>query len=174
MGRKKLSYEFVKEHVEQRGLDILLSKEYKNAHTKLQFQCKKDKHFYEMTWGNYQQGKRCPVCKIEKLKKLKLSYEQVKEYVEQRGIDILLSKEYRGYIKKYKFQCKKDNNVYEMTWNNYQQGKRCPMCAGNIKLSYEQIKQHIEKRGVDILLSKEYKNAHIKLQFQCKKDDNVY
>ena len=45
---KKLSHEFVKQHVDQRNLDVLLSKEYKNAHTKLQFKCKKDNHVYEM------------------------------------------------------------------------------------------------------------------------------
>ena len=38
-------------------------------------------------------------------------------------------------MKKHKFQCKKDGNVYEMIWNNYQQGQRCPVCCYNSQSS---------------------------------------
>ena len=169
---KKLSYEFVKEHVEQRNLDVLLSKEYKGALKKLKFQCKKDKHVYEMTWNDYYNGgHRCPICGGTS----KLSYEQVKEHVEQRNLDVLLSKQYKNNKTKLQFQCKKDNHVYEMTWNSYKQGSRCPVCKiEKLKLSYEQVKEYVEQRNLDVLLSKEYKNSRTKLQFQCKKDGHVY
>lgn len=57
---KKLTYEYVKEQIEKKGYK-LLSKEYKNAHTKLKIQCSK-KHIYKVMWCNFKRGDRCPIC----------------------------------------------------------------------------------------------------------------
>ena len=46
---KRLTFEYVKEWVENNSECILLSTEYKNAKTKLKFKCKCGKEF-ERTW----------------------------------------------------------------------------------------------------------------------------
>lgn len=55
-----------------------------------------------------------------------------------------------------------------MTYNNFQQGHRCPCCAGNKNFTYEEVKKQIESRG-HRLLSTEYKNTHAKLRVECSR-----
>jgi len=60
MGKKKLTYEYVKEEIEKERYK-LLSNEYINAKTKLELECPKG-HKYEVKWNKWQQGTRCPIC----------------------------------------------------------------------------------------------------------------
>jgi len=57
---------------------------------------------------------------------------------------------------------------YESKWDYFKQGRRCPLCNGSIKHSYEFVKCQIEKTGYT-LVSTEYVNAHTKLLIQCDK-----
>ena len=58
---KKLTYEFVKSQFEKEGY-TLLSKEYINSDTKLDYRCP-NKHKHSITWSNWKSGWRCPTCK---------------------------------------------------------------------------------------------------------------
>jgi len=58
---KKLTYEYVKEYIESYDGYKLLSEEYKNNSEKLKIQCPEG-HIYEVTFGNFKSGQRCPVC----------------------------------------------------------------------------------------------------------------
>lgn len=138
---------------------ILLSEQYKNAHTKLDIQCDRG-HQYKVTWGSFQQGYRCPYCagKI-------LSYQQIRQFVEQQGY-VLLSKQYKNCKAKLDIQCDKGHQ-YKATWDSFKQGNRCPYCARKI-VDYQQIKRFVEQQGY-ALLSKRYKNCKTKLDFQCDK-----
>jgi len=57
---KRFSYDFIKSQIEKEGYK-LLSKEYKNANTKLKVECSEG-HQYYVKYGNFQQRKRCPIC----------------------------------------------------------------------------------------------------------------
>lgn len=57
----------------------------------------------------------------------RINYEYVKEYVEIQGYK-LLSSEYISAKTKLMFICP-NGHEFEMTWNGFQQGKRCPLCA---------------------------------------------
>ena len=59
-GTPKLTIEYVKEHIESKGHE-LLAKEYKDAHTKLEIKCPKG-HIFWMNWNNFYTGHRCPKC----------------------------------------------------------------------------------------------------------------
>ena len=96
----------------------------------------------------------------------KHSYEYVKEYIESFGYT-LLSKEYKNAHTKLKIKCDK-NHIFVINWNDFQQGRRCGICYGNKKHSYEYVKEYVESFGYT-LLSKEYKNNRTKLQMQCDK-----
>lgn len=56
----KPSFESIKRSFEKEGY-TLLSKEYKNAFSKLDYVCLQG-HNRSVTWGNWQSGKRCKIC----------------------------------------------------------------------------------------------------------------
>lgn len=60
VGSAKLTIEFVRAKFEKEGF-ILLSKEYVNSKTKLDYTCPQG-HKHSMLWGNFQQGARCLTC----------------------------------------------------------------------------------------------------------------
>jgi rubredoxin len=96
----------------------------------------------------------------------KLDYHEVKANIEQQGYT-LLSKRYKNVRSKLSVQCDKGHQ-YRTTWNNFQQGYRCPHCAGNRKLTHERVKKFVADQG-HRLLSKEYKNGYTKLDISCPK-----
>ena len=117
--KTRWSIERVKGFIEQQRY-ILLSQEYKNAHTKLNIECNKG-HKYQATWDKFRQGCRCPYCAGKKV-----TFEQVKDYIEQQGY-ILLSKEYINCKTKLLVQCPKGHK-WGARYNDFQQGYRCPTC----------------------------------------------
>lgn len=67
-GIKVHSLEFVRQQFIAEGLE-LLSGEYKNAHMKLTYRCLKHAdEIQRITWNNFERGKRCPRCAIERRK----------------------------------------------------------------------------------------------------------
>jgi rubredoxin len=161
---KKVTYSQVREHIEQQGY-FLLSQQYKNNSTKLDVRCNKG-HKYEVSWSNFRQGSRCPYCN-----KKKVTYQQVKDYIEQQG-HYLLSLNYTNSSTNLDFECK-EGHRYQMTWDRFKQGCRCPTCGNKkkgstLRLTYQYIKNHIGQHGY-VLLSKQYKNNNIKLNVQCNK-----
>lgn len=162
---KKFTYEEVKEYIEQFGYK-LLSDEYVNARKHLEIECDKG-HKYEVTFSAFKnQNQRCPYCSVN----AKLSYSEVKDYIENEGYK-LLSDEYKNANTKLLIECNKGHK-YEVRFNNFKdQGQRCPICfhekrAKELTLAYEHVKQYIENFGYK-LLSKEYINTHEKLLIRC-------
>ena len=75
---------------------------------------------------------------------------------------------YKGVNHKTFWECGKLHGPWEATPNNVQQGKWCPYCARNIKLTIVYCRKlAIECCG--LCLSKEYKNAHTPLEWECAK-----
>jgi len=157
---KRLSYNYVKNYIESFGY-TLLSDTYKNVHIKLKLECDKG-HEYESNFNNFKKGNRCPVCAGKK----KHTYNEVRQYIENQDYT-LLSDTYNNAHTKLKVRCDKGHE-YEVSFANFQQGYRCPVCAGNVKLTYNYVKQYIEKEGYT-LLSNAYKNAFNKLKIKCPK-----
>lgn len=163
---KRLSYSFVKETFEKEGY-TLLSKDYINNYTKLRYICPNG-HRHSVTWrdwysvGNNKDGKgsRCPYCS----NKIKLTYEFVKSEFEEEGYE-LLSTEYVNNHTKLDYLCP-DGHEHSITWNDWQQGYRCPYCYGNVQYGFEEIKSSFEKEGY-ILLSEVYVNNKTKLSYIC-------
>jgi len=98
----------------------------------------------------------------------KFTYEYVKSIIEKEGYQ-LLSKEYINANTKLHLCCSK-GHVYFARWRNFQQGKRCPYCAGKIKYTYEDVKSVIEYNGYK-LLSGSYE-SRVKLKLQCSEGHN--
>jgi len=119
-GIPKLTYEFIKGKIENEGYK-LLSKEYKNAHKKLDIECSKG-HIFKMKWNTWQQGGGCPYCSgyILTIEFIKGEIEKVEGYK-------LLSKQYKGSHKKLLMKCP-EGHKYMVSWNYWKQGCRCPQC----------------------------------------------
>ena len=102
----------------------------------------------------------------------KLTYEEVKQYIESFGYT-LLSEEYINNRTPLKMICPESHITETITYSNFKKGYRCLEC-GKIKahdkqrFSYEEVKEYIESFNYK-LLSTEYKNARTNLIIQCDK-----
>jgi len=156
---KKLTYEFVKEQFEKEGYE-LLSKEYISANSKLKYRCPKG-HEHNITWANWQQEYRCPICAADKHR---TKIEAIKASFESCDYE-LLTTEYINNQQKLRYICP-DGHKHSVTWNDWQQGHRCSHCAGNARKTIELIKPEFEKENW-ILKSIEYVNNKQKLDCVC-------
>ena len=162
----RLTYEYVKDYIEKFGYE-LLSKEYIDNQTKLLVRCPCG-HEYEVRYASFQQGRRCKTCRDNKYR---TSYEDVKNFIESIGYE-LLSDEYKNENKKIKVRCNKGHE-YETRLSSLKEGCRCKKCitheiAKNKKHSYEYIKNYIEDFGYE-LLSSEYDCDSEKIILKCPK-----
>jgi hypothetical protein len=101
----------------------------------------------------------------------KLTYDEVSEYIEGFNYK-LISNEYKNANSTLEIQCDK-GHMFEMKWASFQQGRRCTICNGGIKLTYEQVKNEINKSGC-LLLSDTYINSSTKLKIKCKCGNSFY
>ena len=97
----------------------------------------------------------------------KLTHEFVKGKVEENGKLGLLSPTYENAHVKLELECLVCGNLFKMKYNCLQQGRGCPACAGNIKLTHEFVKEKIEENGKLGLLSPTYEGSQIKLELEC-------
>jgi 5-methylcytosine-specific restriction endonuclease McrA len=128
---KNITYEFVKENFENEDY-VLLSKEYKNAHTKLEYICSNG-HKHSISWRSWQQGHRCFYCNGKPI----ITIEEVKKSFESKDY-VLLSEEYKNSNTKLDYICSKGHK-HSITWSAWNQGERCLICyitrisgAGNV------------------------------------------
>jgi hypothetical protein len=162
----KYTYDYVKSYIESRGYE-LLSKEYINSVKNIQMKCPRN-HIIEMRFGNFHNGSKCFICNGTP----KHTYDYVKSFIENKGYG-LLSTEYNRNSDKLSIKCDKEH-IFDMTFNDFQQGSLCPDCNDELRGSYtrnsiEYIRNEIEKIDGYILLSTEYKSNKTKLKIRCNK-----
>lgn len=110
--------------------------------------------------------------------KTRLTYQEVKEYIESFGYE-LLSKEYKNNKEYILIKCPNLNHeAYEVRFDNFKSGKRCKKCkyenhAKELALTYEDVKKYIESFEYQ-LLSEEYTNSHKKLKMICSEGHVCY
>jgi len=100
----------------------LLSKEYVNAHTKLEYTCPEG-HSHSIVWGSWYLGRRCPYCSRKAIKNIK----DIAVSFSDAGYK-LLSKKYINSKTKLEYICPEGHNNF-ISWSNWNQGFRCPTCA---------------------------------------------
>lgn len=161
---KRLTFNEVKKYIESFGYKVL-STDYKNNKTKLEIMCPEG-HVFSMKFNAFKGGTRCPICCGNQ----KLTYEYVKEYIENEGYKIL-SNEYVNNRSKLEIMCP-HGHVFLVKFNNFKNGSRCPVCYGHIKHSYDEVKNIFESNGYK-LLSDEYVNKDEKLEIMCP-DGHIY
>jgi len=153
----KYTYEYIKTYIENKGYK-LLSNEYVNSHSKIQVMCNKG-HEYSVSFKQFKKGQRCPYCYGNNNK----TQSEVEKIIKKEGYIVL--SEYKNAKEKIKLQCPK-GHIFKTRFNNFQQGQRCPVCNGGIRLVYDYVKGVIEKEGYK-LVSTKYINAIKKIKVQC-------
>ena len=138
--QKKLTIEEIKKFTNKKK-GKCLSDVYKNAHSKLKWQCenghiwktKASTIIYLKTW--------CPKCAIERIKNgiKKYNIDNMKEFVKEKGGDCLSNK-FINSNKKLRWKCKK-GHIWEQRWSNIKNGSWCPKCMAE-KRRLEWINQY--------------------------------
>lgn len=145
-GGVRHSYEDIKKYIESFNYKIL-SNEYKNNHTKLILRCPKN-HEFKMDFGHFKREQRCPICQGV----FKYTIEEVKEYIKSFEYE-LLSTEYKNTHSKLKVKCF-NNHEYEVTFHNFQQGYRCPIC--NISKGEQRIIDWLDNNNIEYIYDQPY------------------
>lgn len=97
--------------------------------------------------------------------------EFIREDFERNGW-VLSSTDYKNNYTKLECVCPNGHSC-SISWSNWQQGRRCPicakrLCAEKLKKDFNIIKESFENNGCTLLtIESEYKNAHQKLDYIC-------
>lgn len=128
----------------------ILSKVYKNAHVKLKFIHNECGFKFFMDWTSFfNRGSRCPRC----MKRAKPTVKEMSKLCKERGYK-LLSKEY-SLKEKLEFQHISCGYIFNVVWNNFQQGHGCPKCKRSSmeRIAEEFIMKNGFKRGRDYFIN---------------------
>ena len=108
-------------------------------------------HKHSISWDKWKNGERCIFCNKPVLQGIDF----IRRKFEKEGYQ-LLSDIYIDCKTKLEFICP-SNHRYSISWNKWQQGRRCGKCAKNKKKSLSFIKSEFAKAGY-ILLDTKYKD----------------
>ena len=137
----------------------IISETYLGTDIKLKFQCNKG-HMWQAEPGNIKTGNWCPTCAgknptIEEFQKIAK---------EKKGK--CLSTIYINQYSKLKWECE-EGHKFESSAQIIKSGAWCAACAGNKKLTLEEM-QEIAKKKNGRCLSTEYINSGTKLEWECE------
>jgi len=175
---KKLSYEYIKNFIENAAYQ-LINTEYVNNKTKLDLVCPNN-HSFQMTWNHFRDGSRCPQCKYEKLsEKFRFDYDYVKYFIEVESNSgfKLISTEYKNNSEKLHMKCPNNHDVY-ITFSCFRnQGIRCKECSGLKQKTTDVFKKEVfDLVGDEYTVLGEYKNTKTKILMRheiCKTEYEV-
>ncbi len=161
---KKHSIEFIRKSFEKEGYQ-LLSKEYTEAHQKLNFKCNKG-HIHSITYASWSRGTRCSYCYYEKIgDRCRIDFNIIKKSFKNAGYK-LFSKKYKGNKQKLAYECPHGHKS-EITWHGWSAGQRCKKCFYiSRKTPINDLKKEFTKRGYT-LLSTKYKDVNSKIKYIC-------
>jgi G:T-mismatch repair DNA endonuclease (very short patch repair protein) len=138
----------------------ILECNYVNARSVIKYKCSRG-HIFTTNWVNWYSGNRCPICSRDKIK---LEYDAVKKAFESEDY-VLLEDNYVNSRTKMRYRCPRGNE-HSMSWNAWRQGRRCPCCRTNAKLTIDFVRQSFEKENYK-LLDDVYINSNTKLKYEC-------
>ena len=162
MGRPPLTIEEMQEIAERRG-GRCLSKIYKRANIKLEWECSKG-HKWRAVPANVKHGTWCPFCAGNSI----LTIQEMQKIAKSHG-GRCLSKTYDGVFVKLHWECSNKHRFWADPGPIINRGVWCPEC-GRIKkrLTLERTQEIAELRG-GRCLSTAYKDIDSKLKWQCSK-----
>jgi len=106
----------------------------------------------------------------------RLTYEEVKDFIESEGFT-LLSDEYTRGKEKLTIRCKKGHEE-PIIFNNFKTRRRCPKCAieernEKKRIKPDKVKELVESEGHELLeITEGYKGEHKRLLVSCPNKDH--
>lgn len=178
-----LTYEKVKERIENNSECLLISTEYKNSKTPLEILCSCKQHTFFTTLPSFENGKtRCKECSTEYRRSLKTyTYEQVLDFVNSTNCK-LITTEYINAQIPMDFTCEVDgcNETFTTTYNIFKNSGRRKCTKHSYEevgrknaLTYDYVKEYIENLGSK-LLSDIYINNSEKIEVICTECKTPY
>lgn len=161
----KYSFDEVRKIFEDNGCE-LLSSEYINNKSKLDFKCKCGRLSTKVL-SEFLERSNCAKCSHEERAALvKYSYEEVVTFFEEKECD-LVSTEYKNNLSKLNYVCHCGNES-STTLNNFLRRGDCRKCweKSRIKYTSEYVKSIIEEEGCKYI-SQEKENSNTKVTFIC-------
>ena len=158
---RKLTTEEFKEQIKDYSVKLL--GEYKGAHTKTLFKCKKCDYEWLVRPNNIKKGQNCPNC----VGKKRMTSNDFKKFLITKNI--ILVGEYKNTGMKTTFQCDICGYIWQTVPSSIKRGRGCSKCKNKYSPSTEEFKEQIKDYSVELL--GEYENAHTKTLFKCKKCD---
>ena len=135
---KKLTYEFVKRFIEDKG-GILLSEKYIDNHQKLNVRCNLCNEVWNPIFLHLKKGHWHKKCKSAKPKKYSIQF--INDYIKEKGK--CLSVIYKNYQDRLDFQCN-CGNIFKSSFANVKfKGSWCRICA-----KQKRRNTNIERYGV--------------------------
>ena len=161
---RKLSHEDVKLKFESKGWR-LVSTEYTGSQVPLDVVCP-DGHSTTIMWNNFQRGQGCKLCAGNE----KFSYDQVKEYYQQQGCE-LLETEYVNSVTEMHFRCS-CGRISKCSLGNFRQGRRCQKCKGvkaseNLRKKNEELSEFCKNNECQFIRSW-LENKRTRIEYVCK------
>jgi len=158
---RKLAYDQVYKIFKDGGCE-LLSREYKNAQSKLKYRCKCG-NVSDILLHSFKKGQRCQRCADKQLSR-RYTIEYIKKFFEDNSC-VLLSEAYKDNRANLDYVCS-CGEISKITFYNFKQGGRCKKCGGTGKLTFKYVQQYFDHHNCK-LLEKEYINAHVKMKYKC-------
>lgn len=152
---KVVHHEDVLAEFEGRGYTLL--SEYKSSQKHLRYICP-DGHAGKMSWSNFRQKKRCAICR-----RMVVTHDQVFSYFASEGYTLL--GQYSNNRAKLDYICP-ENHRRSMSWKNFSNGKRCPVCTKR-EIVREEAEAMINAAGYEML--DPLTSAIAPMRLQCPK-----
>jgi hypothetical protein len=163
MGRRSLTLQDMQKTASDRG-GRCLSKRYSGSSHKLLWACSKG-HQWKAQPEQVRHGSWCPACGYKNMAKtIRLTIEEMQGIAQFRGGKCLSTK-YINTGTKLLWKCSKGHK-WEAAPVQVKNGSWCPHCAGNARLTIEEMRDIAKSRG-GFCLAKIYKNNHTKLLWEC-------
>jgi len=116
--------------------------------------------------------KYCIYC--NPVKNRSYSYNEIKNLIEKDNEYKLISKEYKTNKDKLEIQHNKCQGIFKMSFNRFQCGDRCPICAGHQRFSKEDFERIFYKNNKDYKIISEYKSLSKPLKIKHLKCNNDF
>lgn len=136
-----------------------LSTEFVNTNTCLRWRCAEG-HEWEARPNHVVRGTWCPHCAGGRA----WTIDEMRGLARARG-GTCLSRRYLGTNTRLRWRCA-EGHEWESAPGNVTQGKWCPHCAGNARLTIDDMHRAARARGGECL-SKRYVNARTHLRWRC-------
>lgn len=138
-----------------------LSRRYVSSQDKLKWQCENG-HIWKALPSSVKQGFWCGKCFDDRRRN---NIDQMQQVAAKHG-GHCLSSEYIDCRTRLKWECS-NGHVWEAIPSSVTRGSWCQKCAGTAKHTISEMQMLAKKRG-GRCLSRAYKDAHTKLQWECR------